>query len=90
MSYKSNPNCIVCAYGDGIAVLNQHTSDYFSLDPVGAAIWEVFERATGGATLDDAVKAVTEKFDVTPQVCRPDVASFLGTLEAANLIEQTP
>ncbi|KKN63848.1 hypothetical protein LCGC14_0497780 [marine sediment metagenome] len=89
MAFRANPDCIVCSYGDGIAVLNRKTSDYFSLDPVGATVWEAIEAAPqSGVTSDEVVSIVVDRFDVEPDTCRPDILAFFDMLKDARLIEK--
>ena len=40
MAYLVSPECVSCEVEDGIAILDLRSNTYFSLDPVGAAIWD--------------------------------------------------
>ena len=87
MIYRPVPDCVACAYGEGIAVLNLRSNTYFSLDPVGATVWNALVE---GADLGAIVAAVVEEFDVAPETCRADVEGFLAELAGSQLIESTP
>ncbi|KEP71393.1 hydrogenase expression protein HypA [Thioclava dalianensis] len=82
--YRPAKDCVVCSYGDGLAVLDMRSNQYFSLDAVGAVVWEVIARA---GNRDEMITAVTEAYDVTPEVCAADIAALLSELHAQNLIE---
>ena len=87
MNYRAFSNCVACDYADGIAVLNLQTNIYYSLDPVGATVWAAL---VPGADIATIVAAVTEEFDVTAEVCKPDIESLLSDMAAQNLVETFP
>lgn len=87
MFYRPGPDCVACAYGEGIAVLSVRSNEYFGLDPVGATVWNSLGE---GADLDSIIAAVVSEFDVTPEGCAADVTAFLTQLEQAKLIESVP
>ena len=78
-------NVVVTELGDGLALLNLKTNEYFSLNEVGAFVWGVLQtpRPRG-----EIVRAVTEKYEVAPEVCAPDVDLLLEDLRNAALAEQ--
>lgn len=71
--------------GEGLALLNLNTNEYFSLNDVGAYVWEVLQSPR---QRDEIVQAVTEKYEVAPEVCAPDVDLLLEDLRNAALAEQ--
>ena len=50
MAYLVSPECVSCKVEDGIAILDLRSNTYFSLDPVGAAVWD---RMAAPDLLDD-------------------------------------
>jgi Coenzyme PQQ synthesis protein D (PqqD) len=75
---------VSCNLDDEVAVLSLEHSRYFGLDGVAAHIWLALEKPCSVAELCESVEA---HFEVTPDVCRADVLKFLGSLEAAGLVE---
>ena len=71
--------------GEGLALLNLTTNEYFSLNEVGAYVWEVLQTPR---QRDEIVRAVTEKYEVAPELCAPDVDLLLEDLRNAALAEQ--
>ena len=71
--------------GEGLALLNLSTNQYFSLNEVGAYVWEVLQTPR---QRDEIVRAVTEKYEVAPELCAPDVDLLLEDLRNAALAEQ--
>ena len=59
MAYLVSPECVSCAVEDGIAILDLRSNTYFSLDPVGAAIWD---RMAAPASLDDPTTAIAVSY----------------------------
>ncbi|WP_236016417.1 PqqD family protein [Salipiger abyssi] len=84
MIYRPKPDCMACAYGDGLAILDMKTNTYFSLDPVGATIWNAL---SNGADIDTLVAAVVTEFDVSPEICTADVETFVSTLMDESLLQ---
>ena len=84
MAYLVSPECVSCAVEDGIAILDLRSNTYFSLDPVGAAIWD---RMAAPASLDDLATAIAAEYDVPPQECRGDIADLLEDMLTHGLIQ---
>jgi hypothetical protein len=55
----------------------------YTLNEVGTRIWEWID---GRTSVGQLVEAVCETHDVPPEVVAPDLAEFLGALEAAGLV----
>ena len=69
---------------DGEAVLiNLSTGVYYSIDRVGATVWEMI---AGHHTVDAMVDAVTGQYDVGREQARTDVERLLGQLLDEKLI----
>lgn len=84
MAYLVSPECVSCAVEDGIAILDLRSNTYFSLDPVGTAIWD---RMATPASLDDLAAAVSAEYDVSAADCRDDIADLLDDLRTHDLIQ---
>ena len=72
------------AVGDEIVALDVADSTYLAVGPVGAAMWPLLAE---GATLDDLVALVLERFKVDAETARRDIRAFLDQLAARDLIE---
>lgn len=84
MAYLVSPECVSCAVEDGVAILDLRSNTYFSLDPVGTAIWG---RMATPVSLDDLATAVSAEYDVSPEVCRDDIADLLNDMLTHDLIQ---
>ncbi|MGC4024065.1 MAG: PqqD family protein [Mesorhizobium sp.] len=70
--------------GKDIAVLDMERSIYYSLNSVGAIIWEQLQSPS---SLDEICTAVTRRFNVAPDVCRADASALLSMLFRAGLVK---
>jgi hypothetical protein len=73
------------ATGGEIVALDADASRYFSANPSAALLWE---RLSDGASLDDLVSAVCERYDVPRAVAETDVTAFLEQLSERGLLER--
>ena len=77
-------NQVSSRVGDELVVLDLDSSLYFSLDPVGARIFELLERPTPLTAVLDAVVA---EFDVDAATARADLLALVNSLVAQKLVE---
>ena len=69
---------------DGEAIImNLATGAYYSMDGAGAALWELLELGCSGA---EAVRALAERYDVSPEVIARDVNAVIEDLIAEELV----
>ena len=85
VAFHASPNCVVCPFGDGVAVLDLRSNTYFTLNAVAAVVWSGLEV---GGTIEDLASRVVEEFDVTRDVCLPDVQALLTDMARAGLVEK--
>ena len=64
--------------GDELVMMSVEKGRYVGFAEVGARIWELLETPQ---TVDDLCARLVEEFDVTPDVCRAEVETFLKELE---------
>lgn len=81
---RKSPSQVSCVLNEEVAVLNVERALYFGLQGVGAHIWDALEAPRSVAEICDDV---TAHFDVSPEICRQDVARFLDSMLDAGLIE---
>lgn len=62
---------------DTVVMMHVEEGRYYELDPVGASIWALLERAR---SVDEVCEAMGRRYDVAPETCRADVREFLGEL----------
>jgi hypothetical protein len=59
----------------------------YTLNAVGAWVWE---RAEGRLTVAEMIDAVTAAFDAAPEAAERDVREFVDALEQERLLEADP
>jgi hypothetical protein len=65
-------------------LLDLASERYFGLDEVGTGMWRAL---TGGATVDQAIDALLDEYDVMPDQLRSDVVAFVLELAEAGLVD---
>jgi hypothetical protein len=70
--------------GDETVILDLGSGMYFSLDPVGARIWQLL---TEGHQLDAVVTSLHAEYDVPEDQLRQDVNSLINELVSRGLVE---
>ena len=78
----------VDAVVDGqIVLLSPIDLSYHALNRVGAAAWELLATP---ATQDDLVDSLAQRFTVSPEQCRTDLAPFLARMTAIGVLTVSP
>ena len=67
-----------------MVALDLDSSQYFAANQTAAEVWEAL---ADGATTDELVARLCERFEVGPEVARADVERLLGSLRSDGLIE---
>ena len=83
--YSPKADVVASDLGDHWALLDLDSSMYFTLNGVGATVWQTIQE--NPADIDTLVGAVTEVFNVTDDICRPDIDALLKEMSDAGLIE---
>lgn len=68
---------------DNVVLLDERAGDYWQLNPSGAL---ALRTMLDGGTQDQAVRALTEQFDVDGEQAGRDVATLVTRLRAAGLV----
>jgi hypothetical protein len=68
-----------------VIVLDLASSRYLAANATAAAAWETL---AGGATVDELVTMMCERFEVEPSIARADVERLLDSLRSEGLIER--
>ena len=80
----ASPDQVSCDLEGEAAILNLQTGVYYSLDPVGAAVWKLIEQPSTVACVRDAMLA---RFEVDTERCELDLFQLFEKLAAEGLIE---
>jgi Coenzyme PQQ synthesis protein D (PqqD) len=75
---------VSCPLGDDVIILDLKAGLYFSLDNVGAVIWQLIQEPR---TVGELRQAVLDTFEVDAEVCERDLLALLRELATRNLIE---
>ncbi len=84
--YKLSPDAICQELGGETVILDLKSDFYFGLDEVGTRIWQLLE---SGQSIDAVVRQLLNEYDTTEQQVKSDIAAFISSLQAAELISPT-
>jgi hypothetical protein len=73
--------------GDDLVMMNARSSEYVSLSPTGARIWELIESPR---TLASLCEALTEEFEITADAAAVEVIEFLKDMEQHHVVRLGP
>jgi len=73
-----------CPLGDDTVILDVNAGLYFSLDNVGAMVWQLIQQPR---TVKDVRQAILDEFEVSADVCERDLTALLRDLAERRLIE---
>jgi hypothetical protein len=71
--------------GEKLLLLNAATGNYYSLDEVGARVWELLD----GRKIAEIAAAISQEYDA-PSSVESDILELLGDLEREQLIVNGP
>jgi Coenzyme PQQ synthesis protein D (PqqD) len=74
---------VSCDLAGGAALLDLRSGTYFSLNPVGAYVWELLKNPVA---VSDIHTALSTRYDVQPDACYSDLVGLLEELAKAGLI----
>ena len=73
-----------CPLGDDTVILDLKAGLYFSLDNVGAMIWQLIQKPK---SVKELREAILETYEVEPEVCERDLLALLRELATRSLVE---
>jgi len=85
-AWVASDKVVAADLGEGLALLNLSTNEYFSLNDVGAFVWHELQTPKPRA---DIVRAVMEAYEVAESACAADIDLLLEELRNAALAEQS-
>ncbi|MEZ2328408.1 PqqD family protein [Mesorhizobium sp. RCC_202] len=75
-------DAVACEFGTGLALLHIKSNVYYSLNGVGAFVWEQIQEPR---SILDVQSAVLARYNVDAQRCKADVEGLLKGLTEAGL-----
>ena len=79
----SRPNVVHETIDGEVVTINLDTGSYYSLDRAGADVWALIER---GATTDEIVQSIGQRYDGDPTGVRRAIVGLLEELRREGLI----
>jgi hypothetical protein len=84
-SFVASGEAVSCELGDGLALLDLASNVYYSLNGVGAFVWQQLQQPRSVAQLREAI---LEAYDVDPARCEADLSALLDDLSKSGLIRR--
>ena len=69
---------------DDVVIFDDQAGQYFTTSAVGADIWDLIEKPV---SCEDIYTWLTERYDVSREMCIAEVDAFIDELHHAGLIE---
>ncbi len=86
-TFRPGPDVLARSVGEELVLLDLASEQYFSLDPVGTAMWEAVVEA---ATLVEARDALLEDWEVPPEELASDLIELCEDLQGRGLLVEEP
>jgi hypothetical protein len=80
---RASQEAVACEFGSGTALLDLRSNRYYSLNQVGAFVWELLQEPRPVSDIRDAIAA---RYHVDKMRCRADLEQLLKSLAAAGLV----
>ena len=87
MMVRKQGDWLAAKVGDELVMMSAEKGNYLGLTEVGTRIWELVEVPR---TIEDLCAQLVIEFDVTQDVCRAEVETFLRELEEHGAIALDP
>jgi hypothetical protein len=71
---------------DELVLLNLSDGIYYSLDSVGARIWQLIQ-STPSRPLQDILSTLVEEYETSPEQCTADLFALVSDLQERRLLE---
>lgn len=72
---------------DELVFMDVERGRFYGIKDTGRATWELIDEDSGWCRLGEIVSALCREFEVDGEACLRDLATFLGELEEAGLVE---
>ena len=87
MMVRKQGDWLAAKVGDELVMMSAEKGNYIGLSEVGARIWELIETPQD---VDAVCARLVNEFEVTPEVCRTEVETFLNELVKHGAIALDP
>ncbi len=87
MMVRKQGDWLAAKVGDELVMMSAEQGNYIGLSDVGSRIWELIETPRN---IDDVCAQLLNEFDVTPEICRAEVETFLNELVKHGAIALDP
>lgn len=82
-SFECKNSLISTTIDDELVLLDMDSGFYFALNSVGHDIWQLLEQ---GKSQEEVIQQLLSEYEVTEEVCRQEVTSFLADLSKHALV----
>ncbi|OOY05782.1 PqqD family protein [Thioclava sp. F28-4] len=82
--YRVRSECVACPYGDGVAILDLNSNAYFSLDSIGAIVWNLLGDEK---SVEEIIDTISGAYSVPRDTVAEDVSVLLTDLHENGLVE---
>ncbi|MDD2366849.1 MAG: PqqD family protein [Desulfuromonadaceae bacterium] len=76
-------NLIATDLDDETILMSVEQGSYYGMEATARRIWELIETPTSVA---DLIDLLSQEYNVTPDICGPDIIAYLEELNAEGLI----
>ena len=87
MMVRKQDDWLAAKVGDELVMMSAEKGNYIGLSDVGSRIWELIETPRD---VDEVCAQLLNEFDVTPEICRAEVETFLSELVKHGAIALDP
>ena len=85
-TYLRRPELHAVEMDGELVMMGQEQGEYYGLRDVAASIWNHLAEPH---TVEELVALVSAEWNVTDEVCRPDIVAFLDDLSTRHLVTIT-
>jgi hypothetical protein len=88
MKYQLSSTQLSTFIGDEVVVLDHQKGIYYSLDNVGATVWNKIQEKPHSLT--EMTEYITDLYEVDYETCRSDIKGLLQELVSLKLANELP
>jgi hypothetical protein len=82
--FVQNKNYIASDMNGEKVMLDVQSGKYYNLGTIGGRIWDLSAQAS---TVDEIVARLLEEYEVSQEVCKQQVATFMSQMLSEGLVE---
>jgi hypothetical protein len=81
------PTVVTAELDGSVTIFHPTTDRYYTLEGVGAAIWQLLEQTS---SLEQVRNAIVARYETTEETCERDIMALVAQCQAAGLLEVRP